>query len=72
MRLLTWDCDRQGCYHENMCPKLGVFDECLPPKMGMSDVDGIVEINGRFLLGRMEVVPRRYTRWSAHNVPATD
>lgn len=50
MRVLTWDCDRQGCYHEKMCPKLGVFDECLPPKMGMSDVDGIVEINGRFLL----------------------
>ena len=50
MRILTWDCDRQGCYHEKMCPKLGRFDECLPGKIGMSDVDGIVEINGRFLI----------------------
>jgi hypothetical protein len=50
MRKLTWNCDGDGCYYQKACPKLGMFDDCMPGKIGMSDVDGIVEINGKFLL----------------------
>ncbi len=50
MRKLTWDCDLKGCYHDKACPKLGLFDECFPGKIGMGDVDGIVEVNGNFLI----------------------
>jgi hypothetical protein len=50
MRKLTWNCDLKGCYHDKACPKLGLFDECFPGKIGMGDVDGIVEINGNFLI----------------------
>ena len=28
---------------------LGAFDDCFPGKIGMSDIDGVVEISGRFL-----------------------
>lgn len=49
MRELRWNCQINGCFR-NLCPKLGVFDECFPGRIGMSDVDGIVEIAGRFLV----------------------
>lgn len=48
MRELRWNCEDKGCFR-TICPKLGAFDECFPGKIGMSDVDGVVEINGRFL-----------------------
>ena len=48
MRDLRWNCDDKGCFRQ-ICPKLGAFDNCFPGKIGMSDVDGIVEIAGRFL-----------------------
>jgi len=31
-------------------PRLGVFDDCFSGRIGMSDVDGIVEVKGWFLL----------------------
>ena len=49
MREMRWKCADKGCYRKLM-PRLGVFDECFPGRIGMSDVDGIVEIAGRFLL----------------------
>lgn len=49
MRDLRWKCEDRGCYRQLM-PKLGAFDGCFPGRIGMSDVDGIVEIGGRFLL----------------------
>lgn len=49
MRELRWNCQDKGCFR-NLCPKLGFFDDCFPGRIGMSDVDGIVEIAGRFLL----------------------
>lgn len=51
MRLMRWNCfdPDKGCYRKLM-PRLGVFDDCFPGKIGMSDVDGIVEVAGRFLL----------------------
>lgn len=49
MRDLRWQCENKGCYRRLM-PKLGAFDDCFPGRIGMSDVDGIVEIGGRFLM----------------------
>lgn len=49
MRELRWKCDERGCYRQLM-PRLGAFDDCFPGRIGMSDVDGIVEISGKFLL----------------------
>lgn len=49
MRDLRWNCSDKGCFRQ-ICPRLGAFDECFPGRIGMSDVDGIVEIAGRFLL----------------------
>lgn len=49
MRDMRWKCNVDGCYRKLM-PKLGALDDCSPGRIGMSDVDGIVEIAGRFLL----------------------
>lgn len=49
MREMRWNCREKGKCFRNLCPKLGVFDGCFPGKIGMSDVDGMVEIAGRFL-----------------------
>ena len=47
-RDLRWSCERDGCFR-NLCPLLGAFDNCFPGKIGMTDIDGVVEISGRFL-----------------------
>ena len=48
---MRWDCspDRDGCYRERGQPDLTVLDECFPGRIAMTDVDGLVEINGQFL-----------------------
>ena len=48
---MRWDCspDRDGCYRRLGQPDLTVLDECFPGRIGMTDVDGLVEINGQFL-----------------------
>ena len=48
---MRWNCspDRDGCYRERGQPDLTVLDECFPGRIAMTDVDGLVEINGRFL-----------------------
>lgn len=48
MRVMRWDCEAKGCYRQLM-PRLGAFDDCFDGKIGMSDVDGVVEVRGRFL-----------------------
>ena len=50
MREMRWDCGHSGCWKDKNLLKLGVFDECFPGKIGFSDVDGVVEIDGNFLL----------------------
>ena len=47
-RDLRWNCDTKGCFRQ-LCPKLGAFDDCFPKGLGMSDVDGVIELGGRFL-----------------------
>ena len=48
---MRWDCspDKDGCYRRLGQPDLTVLDECFPGRIGMTDVDGLVEINGQFL-----------------------
>ena len=48
---MRWNCspERDGCYRERGQPDLTVLDECFPGRIAMTDVDGLVEINGRFL-----------------------
>ncbi|WP_227657621.1 hypothetical protein [Candidatus Magnetaquicoccus inordinatus] len=46
----NWDCDRDGCFNDKKRLQLDVFGECFPDNIQMGDVDGIVEINGRFLM----------------------
>ncbi len=48
---LRWNCKEQGkCYNETLRPKIEEFAGCFPGKVSFSDVDGIVELGGYFLL----------------------
>jgi hypothetical protein len=47
---MRWDCKSRGCFNQKKRPKIEQFAECFPGKIAMSDVDGITEINGHFLL----------------------
>jgi hypothetical protein len=46
---LRWNCETQGCYHIKCRPKLEEFAGCFPDRIAMGDIDGVVEIKGRFL-----------------------
>ena len=47
---MRWDCEGDGCFNIKRRPKIEVFAECFPRKINFGDVDGLVEINGRFCL----------------------
>lgn len=47
---MRWDCEKQGCFNRLRRPKIEVLSDCLPGKFGFSDVDGIIEFEGRGLL----------------------
>lgn len=47
---ITWDCERQGCFNVVAKPKIEVFAECFPGKIAMTDIDGLVEVGGHFML----------------------
>jgi hypothetical protein len=47
---LRWNCESSGCYNTKLRPRIEEFAGCFPGRNAMSDVDGIVEIAGRFLL----------------------
>ena len=46
---IRWDCASDGCYNKTLRPRIEEFAGCFPGKISMSDVDGVVEIGGRFL-----------------------
>ena len=50
MPKLRWDCNKRGCFNKKKRPNLEVFDNCFRGRISIGDVDGIVEINGNFLL----------------------
>lgn len=48
---LRWNCKAQGkCYNLTLRPRIEEFAQCFPGRIAMSDVDGIVEIGGCFLM----------------------
>ena len=40
----------KGCYLDKVEPRLWDFKHCFPDRISMGDIDGIVEINGNFLV----------------------
>lgn len=47
---LRWDCEKRGCFNKKYRPKIEEFADCFPNNIGVSDIDGIVEIEGHFLI----------------------
>ena len=47
---LRWDCGADGCFNKKRRPKIEVFADCFPRRINFGDVDGLVEINGKFCL----------------------
>jgi len=50
MPKLFWSCERQGCFNVKKRLKLEVFEDLFPGKISMTDMDGLVEIGGQFLM----------------------
>jgi hypothetical protein len=55
---MRWKCAELGCYNEVARPKIEVFADCFPGRICMGDIDGLVEINGRFLLLEWKSEPK--------------
>lgn len=50
MAKMRHNCDSgNNCYLEKLHAPIHIFDDCFGGKIEMSDVDGVVERNGRFL-----------------------
>lgn len=47
---LRWDCDRDGCYKDNCIPDWGWLEGLLPRGCRPTDIDGLVEIDKKFLV----------------------
>lgn len=48
---MRWNCREKGkCYNETLRPRIEEFAGCFPGRVSFSDVDGIVELGGYFLL----------------------
>jgi hypothetical protein len=48
---MRWTCSRNGCWKDKNQLKFDVFNGCFPkPSINFSDIDGIVEWKGHFLL----------------------
>ena len=50
MKRLRWNCDAQGCFRQQGVADIEQFDDCFGGKICFTDIDGIVERNGFFLL----------------------
>jgi hypothetical protein len=47
---MRWNCSENGCFNKKCRPKIEQFAECFPGRINFGDVDGLVEIGGRFLM----------------------
>lgn len=47
---MRWQCPRDGCWKEKNLLKFDVFAGCFPRDINFTDLDGIVELNGNFLV----------------------
>ena len=46
---MRWQCSRDGCFNEKRRPKIEVFHDCFTGGVNFGDVDGEVELGGKFL-----------------------
>jgi len=44
------NCEIDGCYLKNQTPDWGFLDNSFSGKIRVSDIDGIVEVNGHLLI----------------------
>lgn len=47
---MRWKCERDGCFNTKRRPKIEAFAECFPRRINFGDVDGIVELCGKFCM----------------------
>lgn len=47
---LRWKCEKDGCFNQKRRPKIEVFADCFPGRINFGDVDGLVEVRGKFCL----------------------
>lgn len=50
------DCENGGCWNKQYRPNIEFFYHALPRKITMSDIDGVVEVNGSVL----------FLEWKSH------
>ena len=55
MSNFKWTCKKQGCYVKEALPRYDSINHLFPGDVKMSDIDGIVELDGHFLF--VEVKP---------------
>jgi len=48
--VMRWDCEKQGCFNVKMRVKLNLLFDCFPGAIGLSDLDGFVEYQNKFLI----------------------
>ena len=58
---MRWKCMDKGCYLDKVEPRLWDFQHCFPRNMSMGDIDGIVEIKGKFLVVEWKSVGGKLT-----------
>ena len=46
---LRWNCEQQGCFNQKLRPKLEFLNDAFGGKIAFGDIDGVVEVNNRFL-----------------------
>lgn len=59
--VMRWDCDADGCFNQKRRLQFDRFYDLLPGRISFTDVDGMVEINGRFLMLEAKVTGSRRT-----------
>jgi hypothetical protein len=47
---MRWNCKQSGCFNVKCRPKIEIFADCFPRRINFGDVDGLVEISGKFCL----------------------
>lgn len=47
---MRWECPRDGCWKDKNLLKFDVFAGCFPRDINFTDLDGIVELNGNYLV----------------------
>lgn len=49
-----YNCTAQGCFNQKKRLDFGHFYDCFPGKNSLTDIDGTIDINGRFLFLEMK------------------